>query len=71
MQTESFTHLSLFKIHRYVSKKGNVCDFSKNPRPCFFLAAMLMGSAVFETAEGEKIPFEKGDLIFIPKGAMV
>ena len=69
MQTEVFTHLSLFKIHKYVSGAKSVCDFMKKPRPCYFFAAMLEGSAVFETALGEKIPIEAGDLIFIPKGS--
>ena len=69
MPTQAFTHLSLFKIYKYVSRAANVCDFTKKPRPCFFFAAMLSGSAVFETAFGEKILLEEGDLIFIPKGS--
>ncbi len=68
MQAELFTHLSLFKIFRYVSAAGAVCDFMKSPRPCFFLAALLSGSAVFESDGGEKINLTEGDLIFIPQG---
>lgn len=69
MQIESFTNLSLFQIFQYTADEGAVFDFLKAPRPCFFLAAMLEGSAVFENNLGEKNAIETGDLLFIPKGA--
>ncbi len=69
MQAERFTHLSLFKIYKYVSRQGEICDFLHAPRPCFFLAAILSGSAVFESNDGEKFRADQGDIIFIPKGA--
>ena len=69
MQIENFTHLSLFRIFKYTADKGASFDYLKAPRPCFFLAAMLEGEAVFESDIGEKHHIKEGDLIFIPQGA--
>ncbi|MBP3605138.1 MAG: helix-turn-helix domain-containing protein [Clostridia bacterium] len=69
MQIEHFTHLSLFRIFKYSTEKGASFDFLKAPRPCYFLAAMLEGEAVFESDRGEKHRIKKGDLLFIPQGA--
>ncbi len=68
MQIENFTHLSLFRIFKYTADKGACFDFLKAPRPCYFLAAMLEGEAVFESDLGEKHHIKKGDLLFIPQG---
>ena len=69
MGIENFTHLSLFEIYKYEAKAGSVFDAMNAPRPCFFLGAMLDGSAVFESALGNAEEVHEGDLIFIPQGS--
>lgn len=69
MQAEALSRLTLLKSVRYTSRAGGVWDFSKSPRPFYFLAAMESGSAVFESSTGERIPFKEGGVIFIPQGA--
>ena len=69
MQPEALSRLTMLKSVRYTSRAGSACDFSKSPRPFFFLAAMESGSAVFESSTGEKINFKSGGVIFIPQGA--
>ena len=69
MGIENFTHLSLFEIYKYEAKAGSVFDAMNAPRPCFFLGAMLEGSAVFESAIGNAEEVYEGDLIFIPQGS--
>ncbi len=69
MQIEKFTHLSRFRIVKYTASERATFDFLKAPRPCFFLAAMLEGSAVFESNLGDTHRIEKGELLFIPQGA--
>ncbi len=68
MQAQLFSHLSLFKIFCYTSRAGDICDYMKSPRPRFFLAALLRGSARFESDQGEIFPVEEGDIVFIPQG---
>jgi AraC-like DNA-binding protein len=69
MGIEAFSHLSLFEIYKYKAKAGSVFDAMHAPRPCFFIGAMIEGTAVFESDLGYKEEVKKGDLIFIPQGS--
>ena len=60
----------IIKFHmppRYSIEKGDVNDYSTLPRPQHNLALIRSGKG-YADENGNIIPFESGDILFIPKG---
>ncbi len=60
--------LSFFSVTKYTQADGQVCDFTKIPRPHYCMGLILNGKGDFKFGD-TTVTVKKGDIIFVPIGS--